>query len=163
VAEALIPTEGYVVATVGGISPNSSIGALEPEGTTASLANSTRLTGAAPTATLTLGHELPSGTTITVSLCRNSDLGSVNISDGVNTITFNTASFPGPVNILQHIPFTLGTNTDQIVITRNNGNAWIDGIAYEFLLSGCDAPLNLSATIEVTEPEAPFITSITND
>jgi gliding motility-associated-like protein len=159
VAEQPVPTTGGVIAATGGVNPNNSIGAISLAGAAANTANCSTINATNPLLTLTLGHELPPGTVITISIAKNTNTGSVRISDGINSQTFNT----GTNNVLQYITFTMGRLTDIITITRLNGNVYVDGITYSFNNPGCDAPLNLPATIQVATPPNPFITSITHD
>jgi len=150
---------GNVILTTGGINPTNSHGPIEPAGTTASAANATMVDFNNDIVTLKLGHQLPIGTVVTISIAKNNNQGSVQITDGTNTATFDS----GAINVLQRISFTMGRVTDIITITRNAGNVYVDGIAYTFNIPGCDAVVNLPATVTVTPPPFPFITSITND
>ena len=156
VAEQPTPTTGNVIATTGGANPNNSVGPILAAGTPANATNSTTVNNANRVVVMTLGDVLPAGTPITISLARNNNAGSVTITDGVTTEIFNA----GPNNILQHITFITGVNTDEITFTRNNGNVLVDGIEYVFDLPGCDAPVNLSETITINP--FPTVTSITN-
>ena len=155
-----IPTTGNVISTVGGVNPNNSIGAISAVGTTANTTNSTTVNAANSLVTLTLANELPPGTPIIVSIARNNNAGSVTISDGVNSLTFNGTTYPGALNILQHVSFTTGTFTDVITITRNNGNTYVDGISYSYNELGCDAPLSMTETIVVNP--VPAVNTITH-
>ncbi|MBP6073408.1 MAG: T9SS type B sorting domain-containing protein, partial [Flavobacterium sp.] len=150
---------GNVILTTGGINPTNSHGPIEPAGTTATTANATTVDFNNDIVTLKLGHQLPIGTVVTISIAKNNNQGSVQITDGTNTATFDS----GAINVLQRISFTMGRVTDIITITRNAGNVFVDGVAYTFNIPGCDAVVNLPATVTVTPPPFPFITSITND
>ena len=143
-----VPTSGNVISTSGGVNPANSVGVLSPAGTVANGTNSTTVNSLNPVVAMTLGNVLPPGTAITVSLARNNNTGSVTISDGVSNLIFAA----GPNNILQHITFTTGAFTDVITVTRNNGTAFVDGIAYSYNELGCDAPLTRNATIIVSTP-----------
>jgi uncharacterized protein (TIGR02145 family) len=123
-------TRGVIAAT-GGINPNNSIGVISLAGAAANTANCTTINATNPLLTLTLGHELPPGTVITISIAKNTTTGSVRISDGINSQTFNT----GTNNVLQYITFTMGRLTDIITITRLNGNVYVDGIIYSITYS----------------------------
>ncbi|WP_395655410.1 FG-GAP-like repeat-containing protein [Flavobacterium sp.] len=122
---------GGVIAATGGVNPNNSIGAISLAGAAANTANCSTINAANPLLTLTLGHELPPGTVITISIAKNTAAGSVRISDGINSQTFNT----GTNNALQYITFTMGRLTDIITITRVNGNVYVDGIRYSITYS----------------------------
>ncbi|WP_396164027.1 PKD-like domain-containing protein, partial [Flavobacterium sp.] len=159
VDEQPIVVTGNVILTTGGINPTNSHGVIEPAGTVATVANCTTVDFNNDIVSLKLGHQLPIGTVITISIAKNNNQGSVQITDGTNTITFDS----GAINVLQRISFTMGRVTDIITITRNAGNVFVDGIAYTFNISGCTAAVNLPATVTVTPPPFPFITSITND
>ena len=143
-----VPTSGNVISTSGGVNPANSVGVLSPAGTVANGTNSTTVNSLNQVVAMTLGNVLPPGTAITVSLARNNNTGSVTISDGVSNLIFAA----GPNNILQHITFTTGAFTDVITVTRNNGTAFVDGIAYTYNELGCDAPLTRNATIIVSTP-----------
>ena len=159
VDEQPIVVTGNVILTTGGINPTNSHGVIEPAGTVATVANCTTVDFNNDIVSLKLGHQLPIGTVITISIAKNNNQGSVQITDGTNTITFDS----GAINVLQRISFTMGRVTDIITITRNAGNVFVDGIAYTFNITGCTAAVNLPATVTVTPPPFPFITSITND
>lgn len=145
-----VPTTGNVISTTGGVNPNNSVGAILPAGTAANATNSTTVNAANPTVTMTLGNVLPPGTAITISIAKNNNAGSVNISDGVNTQLFNV----GALNVLQYFTFTTGAFTDVITFTRVNGNTYVDGIAYSYDELGCDSPLAMSETILITTSSA---------
>jgi hypothetical protein len=69
-----------------------------------------------------LQNTVPAGTTITISIARNTNAGAVSISDGIATIgTFNAATN----NVLQYINVTTTVATNTIVITRTGGIVWI--------------------------------------
>ncbi|MFN7013927.1 MAG: hypothetical protein ACK4ON_06625, partial [Bacteroidia bacterium] len=97
------------------------------------------------TVTLTLGHIVPAGTPITVSVAKNNTTGAVNIVDGPSTLLFNT----GALNVLQHVTFIKGTTSNTITINRSNGTVFLDGVSYSYNELGCDRPLNESATVVV--------------
>ncbi len=161
IAEQPIPTSGYVVTTTGGVNPtNSQGGPLTAAGQVANTSNSTTINQANPFSALRFASALPAGTVVTISIAKGNNAGNVQITDGANTITFNS----GTLNELQHIQFTMGRSTDVITITHNSstGIVYVDGATYTYDLLGCDAPLNLSATVTVTIPPTPFITSITH-
>ena len=157
IAEQPIPTSGNVILTTGGVNPTNSHGPISPVGTLATNLNiSTTLNNSSTSARFKLAHQLPIGTVVTISIARNSATGRAQISDGVNTTTFNS----GPSNsTLQRIQFTMGRFTDEIIITQNVGTIYVDGMSYTFNLLGCDAPLNLPATILVTIPPGPIVCS----
>ncbi len=158
IAEQPIQTIGNVILTTGGANPTNSHGAIAAVGTVATIANCTTVNFNNDFVRLKLAHQLPIGTLITISIAKKDNNGSVQISDGTNSLTFNT----GAIGILQHISFTMGSNTDIITVSRNAGEVFIDGISYTFNVLGCDATLNLPATVTVTIPPTPFITSITH-
>ncbi|MFN7015234.1 MAG: proprotein convertase P-domain-containing protein, partial [Bacteroidia bacterium] len=112
-----VPTAGNAVATVGGVNPNNSTGAILAAGTAANTANSTTINATNNTATLTLAHVVPAGTPITVSVAKNNTTGAVNIVDGPSTLLFNT----GALNTLQHVTFIKGTTSNTITVNRANG------------------------------------------
>jgi subtilisin-like proprotein convertase family protein len=157
IAEQPIPTSGNVILTTGGGNPTNSHGPISPVGTLATNLNiSTTLNSTSTSARFKLAHQLPIGTVVTISIARNSPTGRAQISDGVNTTTFSS----GPSNsTLQRIQFTMGAFTDEIIITQNVGTIYVDGMSYTFNLLGCDAPLNLPATILVTIPPGPVLCS----
>jgi hypothetical protein len=134
---------GGVIAATGGVNPNNSIGAISLAGAAANTANCSTINAANPLLTLTLGHELPPGTVITISIAKNTAAGSVRISDGINSQTFNT----GTNNALQYITFTMGRLTDIITITRVNGNVYVDGITYSEASTGGTITSNGGADI----------------
>lgn len=145
ITEPPVPTTGNVISTTGGINPNNSVGAILPAGTAANATNSTTVNSSNQVVSMTLGNVLPPGTPITISIAKNNNAGSVNVSDGVNTQLFNA----GALNVLQYFTFTTGAFTDVITFTRVNGNTFVDGIAYSYDELGCDSPLNMSETITI--------------
>ncbi|MCU0349837.1 MAG: gliding motility-associated C-terminal domain-containing protein [Flavobacterium sp.] len=151
IQEVPVPTTGNGISVTGGVNPGNAIGAILPPGTVSNTTNSTTVNAANPTVTITLGNEVPPGTPITISLARSTNAGNISITDGTNTENFNA----GPNNLLQHITFTTGQFTDQITFTRINGNTFIDGVAYEFDLLGCDNNISLNANVTVQSPLTP--------
>ncbi|MFN7015128.1 MAG: hypothetical protein ACK4ON_12750, partial [Bacteroidia bacterium] len=81
-----VPTAGNAISAVGGVNPNNSVGAILAAGTAANTANSTTINSTNNTVTLTLGHIVPAGTPITVSVAKNNTTGAVNIVDGPSTL-----------------------------------------------------------------------------
>jgi subtilisin-like proprotein convertase family protein len=159
IAEQPIPTSGNAILTTGGVNPTNSTGPISPVGTVANTSNCTTINSANSIISLRLADQLPIGTVVTISIARTSVVGSAQISDGTNTIVYNS----GPNNVLQRISFTMGRSTDVITITHNVGTIYVDGISYTFNRPGCDTPLNLPATIQVSPPTYPYITSISNN
>ena len=140
-----VPTAGNAISAVGGVNPNNSVGAILAAGTAANTANSTTINATNNTVTLTLGHIVPAGTPITVSVAKNNTTGAVNIVDGPSTLLFNT----GALNTLQHVTFIKGTTSNTITVNRANGTVFLDGVSYNYNELGCDRPLNDSATVIV--------------
>ncbi len=166
IAQQPIPTSGNVILTTSNASntsgPNSHGGPLLPVNTIATATNSTIINNTFNSITFQLGHIIPIGTVVTIGIARTSNNGSCQIADGisaVNSITYNSGPFSNASPPLQHIQFTVGRATDKIFITQNQGTFYVDGMSYTFNLLGCDAPLNLPATILVTIPPGPVVCS----
>ena len=163
IAQQPIPTSGNVVLTTGGGNPTNSTGPISAAGTnaTATATTSTTLNNTSSSAVFQLGHQVPIGTIVTISIARSSATANCLIADGspaVNSINFNSG---GTMN-LQRIQFIVARATNRIYITQNSGTIYVDGMSYSFNMTGCDAPLNLPATVTVTTPPYPYITSITH-
>ena len=139
------PINGGGTAATGGVNPANATGAILAAGTGATNANSARVNGANTTLTLTLGHTVPLGTVITLSIAKDNAAGAMTIGDGVNTLTFNT----GTQDQLMHIPFVVGQATNTLTFTRTGGSVWIDGVSYAYTIPSCSTTLNLNETVVV--------------
>jgi gliding motility-associated-like protein len=148
----VVPTSGNAITAVGGVTPVNATGPISAVGATASAANCTTINNGNSTLTLTFDDEILAGTNVTISIARSNTAGSVNISDGSTAppTVFNNVVYPGPNAVIQHITFTPTVNTNTIIITRNNGNTFVDGAQYSFNAPGCDAPAIKTSTITVT-------------
>ncbi|TWH91773.1 PKD domain-containing protein, partial [Flavobacterium cheniae] len=141
------PVTGYGLSATGGINPGNSTGIISASGAAANAINCAYVDNTNTTLTITLQNTVPAGTTITISIARDTNAGVVTISDGVATIgTFNAA----PNDVLQYINVTTTVATNTIVITRTAGVVWIDGVQYVFTPTSCSTALSLSNTVNVT-------------
>ena len=124
---------GASTATSGSVqNPANALGSILTPGSTLNGSNASRLLGGGEL-TIFLGHTVRSGTNITISLARDNNGGIVTISDNVgNSINFAD----GPNDRAQHIQLTVAAPTDRIIIRRESGRVWIDGISYE--VNDCD-------------------------
>ena len=119
-------TTGNAGSVSGGGNPSLAVGPILAAGTSANNSNSNVLNNSNPSSTMTLEHTVPAGTDITISIAKNNSGGDIDISDGTNTLNFNS----GTEDVLQHITFTTGTVTNTLTFTRNGGGTWIDGVEY---------------------------------
>jgi len=147
---------GRALSVSGGENPLNAIGAIAAAGTTATVANSASMNGTNATMVVSLQHQVPAGTAITISLARNVNTCQLSITDGTATQTFNS----GTIGVLQRIVFTTAVATNKLTITRIAGSAWIDGFQYSYLPTPCTAVVNLSAAVTISAAiTAPIVTT----
>ncbi|WP_117616428.1 PKD domain-containing protein, partial [Flavobacterium cauense] len=140
------PVVGNGLSAIGGNVPANATGAISALGAAASAANCASVDGTNTTLTITLQHTVPAGTSIIVSIARDTNAGVVTISDGTASTTFNA----GPNDVLQQVTLVTGIATNTITITRTGGIVWIDGVQYTFTPPGCTATIAVSNTVTVT-------------
>ncbi|MBE9576156.1 PKD domain-containing protein, partial [Flavobacterium proteolyticum] len=138
---------GNGLSASGGINPTNATGVISALGAAATTTNCSTIDNANNTQTITLQHLVPAGTIITISIARDNNQGSVNISDGTSNIGAFSA---GPNDILQQITVTTTVATNTIVITRVNGTTWVDGVQYTIILPGCSNAITSSNTVVVS-------------
>ncbi|WP_255350059.1 L-type lectin-domain containing protein, partial [Mangrovimonas sp. TPBH4] len=144
----------------GGINPENAEGPIEPEGTTATSANSARVSNTYQSCVLLLDQTVPAGTEITLSVAKNNSTAQMSVSDGTNSQTINT----GTVNVLQYVTFITGQDTNMLTFISLNGYFWIDGIEYTIELPNCYTALDDSETISFSDlDDATFVMEPTCD
>ncbi|MFD0965077.1 beta strand repeat-containing protein, partial [Pseudofulvibacter geojedonensis] len=145
------PTVGNGVSATGATDSANAVGTMVAVGTTLDNTNSALVAGGANSSlVITLGDVVPAGTTVTISIARNTGAGAVNITDGTNTQAFNA----GPNDVSQQITFTTGVATNTITINRTGGSVWVDGVEYTIATTTCTVPLTDSETVVVSSPTA---------
>uniref|UniRef100_UPI0040486D1E proprotein convertase P-domain-containing protein n=1 Tax=Flavobacterium sp. TaxID=239 RepID=UPI0040486D1E len=141
------PVTGNGLSATGGVNPGNSTGVISASGAAANATNCAYVDNTNSTLTITLQNTVPAGTTITISIARDTNAGAVTITDGTaNVGTFNA----GPNDVLQYLNVTTTVATNTIVITRTGGIVWIDGLQYTTTPLGCTTPLSLTNTVTVT-------------
>ncbi|PSG87363.1 hypothetical protein C7H52_10795, partial [Aurantibacter aestuarii] len=146
------PIVGNGLSGSGAINSANASGPILPIGSTLDATNSAQIAnGADTTLTLVLEDIVPVGTSIILSVAQDIAAGDMTISDGVNTINFNT----GPIDVSQQINFVTGVATNTLTFNRLAGRLWIDGVEYTLPVSSCTVPLTDSETVIVnTTPTA---------
>lgn len=125
---------GLSTSTSGSVEePNNAIGVIESIGTGLNLANSARLRSN-DVLTIQMAHTLSAGTEVFISIARDNNNGIASISDGQGNV-INFAN--GPNDIAQQISITLAGPSDRIIIRRQAGSIWVDGLFYE--VEDCDS------------------------
>uniref|UniRef100_UPI00259875FC proprotein convertase P-domain-containing protein n=1 Tax=uncultured Flavobacterium sp. TaxID=165435 RepID=UPI00259875FC len=152
-----VPIIGNGLSATGGNTPVNSTGIISALGATANVANCSFVDNTNSTLTITLQHTVPAGTSIIVSLARDTNAGTVTITSGGASITFNVS----PNDILQRITIIPTVATNTVTITRTAGIVWVDGVQYTFTSPGCSIPIFNSSTVFVnTIPSVPTIASV---
>jgi len=149
------PVTAYALSVSGGENANAAVGNIAASGAIPTALNSASINGTNQKMILSLTHTVPAGTAITISLARNISYGAVNITDGVNNMTYNS----GTVDVLQRITFTTAVATNMLTIERITGSVWIDGLRYSYTPSSCTRNVALSKTVTIGAlPNGPAIT-----
>jgi len=136
---------GNGLSAVGGANPANAAGAILAVGSVPNNTNSALINGTNTNLTLTLGHTVPAGTIITISISKDNNNGDIIISDGTNSQNFNT----GANDSLQQITFTTAVATNTLTFVRNGGGVWLDGVSYSYPLPACNQDLTLTETVVV--------------
>uniref|UniRef100_UPI00404B3D27 PKD domain-containing protein n=1 Tax=Flavobacterium sp. TaxID=239 RepID=UPI00404B3D27 len=140
------PVTSNGLSATGGVNPSNAAGVISASGTAANGTNCAYVDNTNSTLTITLQNTVPAGTTITISIARDTNAGAVTINDGTANIgTFNA----GPNDVVQYINVTTTVATNTIVITRTGGIVWVDGVQYTFTPTGCTSTISNSTTVIV--------------
>ncbi|HSD14383.1 MAG TPA: PKD domain-containing protein, partial [Flavobacterium sp.] len=146
ITSAGIPVTGNGLSVSGGNGGPNAAGAISALGAAASATNCAFVDATNSVLTITLQHTVPAGTSITVSIARDTNTGVVTVSDGSASTAFSAA----PDDVLQRITLVTGVATNTITVTRTGGVVWIDGVQYTFTPPGCSATIAVSNTVTVT-------------
>ena len=136
---------GNGISATSGINPVNAEGAVLAAGTTANSTNSANINETSRNLSLQLQDVVPVGSIVRISTAKNDGAGAMLITDGVNSQFFNA----GAQDIIEHVNFVVGTDTNTIDFSIISGDVWIDGVDYNISAQTCDLILNDSETIVV--------------
>ena len=109
------------------------LGPEEPAGTTATTANSARLSNSANTLVLDLGALVAQNESLQVMSARDTNSGNVTVSASADNVSFTTLTTlsGGSTDVLQATPVTIPSGGARYVrFQQNSGRYWIAGMSY---------------------------------